>query len=68
MQEGLPFVHEKNMGSARNIRMNGHGEHELVVFSIEIIKMILNWKFSKLYWHSEQNFIVPSKCLQYRVG
>ena len=36
-----PFMHQQNMWSPGNVGMNSHWKDELVVLSIEIVKMIL---------------------------
>ena len=38
---GLPFVHEKDMGTSRNVRVDGHREDELVILSVEIVEVVL---------------------------
>lgn len=68
-QEHSPFVHQKNMWSARHIWVNRHGKYELVVFSVEIIEMILKQvSFSRAHITDGHDFVLPSKCLRYRVG
>lgn len=39
---GSPFMHEKNMRTSRDIRVNGHGEDEFIVFPVEVIEVVLH--------------------------
>ena len=36
-----PFLHEQHVRASRHIWMDGHRENKLVVFSVEVIKLIL---------------------------
>ena len=37
----LPFMHEKDMGTSRNVRVDGHREDELVVLAVEVVEVVL---------------------------
>ena len=36
-----PLVHQQHVGSARDVRVDGHGEDELVVLAVEVIEVVL---------------------------
>lgn len=38
----LPFMHEEYMRPSGNIWMNCHWKYELVIFAVEIVKVILD--------------------------
>ena len=41
------LVHQQRMRTSRDVGMNGHGEDELVVLSIEVVEVVLPAQYVK---------------------